>query len=293
MVFYEKSDIILIKIKLILNSIFFFCFLLFFFGGLINVFEGFQIFIDPNKTLFEEAEKSHFFVSLLTSLISLFAFYKFLKLPKSKYSFTNVQLEFAPLLYHKDLDRFEKESIFVASLSYLISLFGIPLLLYISSLSLFHLFTRGLNILKDWDSGIIAQIGFSIYFIIYSFFKSIFVSNYSLYDLIIELPYKSQKEADLTEIKFLVDYPKAQFNESIIFKEGQHFHVSFNENPSNSDEAETILITDANEHNFVVTKIQDKHLPYFLRKKEYELKAELKTIIGTKKLEIALWLEKI
>jgi hypothetical protein len=153
--------------------------------------------------------------------------------------------------------------------------------------------TRGLYIFKDWDTGIMAQIGFSIYFIIYTFFKSIFVSNNSLYDLIIKLPYKSEKEADLTEIKFLVDYPKAQNNKSIIFIEGQRFHVSFNENPSNSDEAETILITNANEHDFVVTKIQDKHLPYFLRKKEYELKAELKSIIGTKKLEIALWLGKI
>jgi hypothetical protein len=95
------------------------------------------------------------------------------------------------------------------------------------------------------------------------------------------------------KLNMLIKHPEPQNNTSIIFKVGEKLNVKMIDYPSNSDEAETILITDANEHDFVVTKIQDKHLPYFLRKKEYELKAELKSIIGTKKLEIALWLEKI
>jgi hypothetical protein len=95
------------------------------------------------------------------------------------------------------------------------------------------------------------------------------------------------------KINMLIHYPEPQNSVSIIFKEGQELNVLFYKNPSNAKESETILITDSKEQDFIVTKIEDKHLPYFLRKKEYELKAELKSIIGSKKLEIALWIERI
>ncbi|MFM7681569.1 MAG: hypothetical protein ACKO7P_02355, partial [Bacteroidota bacterium] len=94
------------------------------------------------------------------------------------------------------------------------------------------------------------------------------------------------------KIKMLVDHPKPQNNKSVIFKEGQQLNVLFFENATNIEESKTILITDIKEHDFIVMKIEDKHLPYFLRKKQYELKAELESIVDSKKLIISLWLDK-
>lgn len=246
------------------------------------------IFSAEGEFLFKTSKFSYdaLFLSAVIGVVTLF---RLLSISSKKYTFLNFEEDYKL--------NYDTAGLFILAIPVFFAFLLYNGLLSGDPLTFLSILTHGIDIdfglgggINNWTGSILGLWLTWGLLMAHSKLKSEINTKTIVYQLMSEPSYYFQ---DGGKLNMQVAHPKPQNKTSIIFKEGQHFHVSFNENPSNSDEAETILITDANEHDFVVTKIQDKHLPYFLRKKEYELKAELKSIIGTKKLEIALWLEKI
>ncbi len=280
---FEKIEKIIWKMFLLQ------CYLIFAY----SLFKCIQLIFSTEGEFLLKTSKLSYVVLFLSAVIGVITLFRILSISSKKYTFLN---------FEEDYKLNEKIGLFILAIPVFFAFLLYNGLFSENPFSFLNILTDKIFIdfgfgggINNWTGSILGLWLTWGFLMAHSKLKSEINTKTFVYQLMSEQSYYFEIGGTYqsNKLKMQVAHPKPQNNTSIIFKEGQCFHVSFNENPSNSDEAETILITDANEHDFVVTKIQDKHLPYFLRKKEYELKAELKSIIGTKKLEIALWLEKI